>query len=46
MIELKNGRAAFERSWSTCGGREIGIALHNPSSAADDRTFTLSVSLR
>jgi hypothetical protein len=45
-IELRNGRALFERSWSTCGGREIGIALHNPSAATDDRTFRLTVSLR
>jgi hypothetical protein len=45
-IELNEGRAELERAWTTCSGREIGIALHNPSSTADDRTFTVTVSLR
>ena len=44
-IELVRGRATLDLPWSTCGGREIGIAFHNPSPATDGRTFTLSVRL-
>jgi hypothetical protein len=44
-IELKKGEATLELPWSTCGGREVGIALENPAAAADDRTFTLTVRL-
>jgi hypothetical protein len=45
-IELDaKGRGALDLPWSTCGGREIGIALHNPSATVDDRTFTLTVRL-
>jgi hypothetical protein len=42
-IPLVDGRATVEVPWSTCRGRELGIALHNPSPAVDGRTFTLRV---
>jgi hypothetical protein len=44
-IALTKGRAVIDRPWSTCGGRELGIALHNPSASVDDRTFTVRVRL-
>jgi hypothetical protein len=44
-LELKKGRAALDLPWSTCGGREVGIALENPAPGIDDRTFTVTVRL-
>lgn len=45
-FELRNGRATVQMPWTTCDGREIGIATHNPSLTAEDRTFFLNVRLR
>jgi hypothetical protein len=45
QIELEEGRATVELPWSTCGGKEVGVALLNPSAIADDRTFTVTVAL-
>jgi hypothetical protein len=42
---LAKGRAVIDRPWSTCGGRELGIGVHNPSATVDDRTFTVRVRL-
>jgi hypothetical protein len=44
-VQLKKGRAALDLAWSSCGGREIGIALLNPSAGVDRRQFKLSVRL-
>jgi hypothetical protein len=44
-IALTKGHAQVDVPWSTCGGREIGIAFDNPSPALDDRTFTLRMEL-
>ena len=43
---LRNGRANLRMGWSTCTGRELGIALYNPSLTVEDRTFFLNVRLR
>jgi hypothetical protein len=45
-LTLRKGRAVIERPWSTCGGREVGIAVHNPSPDLDARTYSVSVQLR
>jgi hypothetical protein len=44
-LQLKKGRARVDLPWTTCSSREIGVALHNPSPATDDRTFTLTARL-
>jgi hypothetical protein len=44
-LALKKGKAALDLPWSSCGGREIGIALYNPSAVVDRRTFKVSVRL-
>jgi hypothetical protein len=44
-LPLNKGRAAFERPWTTCGGREVGVAVLNPSADVDRRTFKLKVRL-
>jgi hypothetical protein len=44
-IELEKGRATVDLPWSTCSGREIGVALENPAPATDDRTFAVTVRL-
>ena len=41
-----SGRARLDLPWTTCSGREVGIALLNPSTAVDRRTFRLAVALR
>jgi len=45
-LTLVNGRATIERPWTTCGGREIGVAFLNPSATVDDRVFTLRAVLK
>lgn len=45
-LTLVRGRATAEVPWSTCGGREVGVALHNPSSTADARRFVMRVALK
>jgi hypothetical protein len=44
-LPLVDGRAVINRPWTTCGGRELGIAVENPSAAVDGRTFTVRVRL-
>jgi hypothetical protein len=44
-LTLRNGSATFELPWSTCAGREVGVALHNPSPSVDARTFKLRIEL-
>jgi hypothetical protein len=42
-LPLVKGRATLVLPWTTCAGREVGLALHNPAAGVDDRTFTLDV---
>ena len=45
-VELTEGRASIEIPWSTCGGREIGVAFHNPSWRVDARRFVIRARIR
>jgi hypothetical protein len=45
-VTLVRGRAVVEVPWSTCGGREVGVAFHNPSASVDARRFVLRPDLR
>ncbi len=38
---LRRGRASISLPWSTCPGREVGIAFHNPAVHVEDRAFFL-----
>jgi hypothetical protein len=45
-LTLRAGRTVINVPWSTCSGREIGLAVHNPSADDDERRFTLRIELR
>jgi hypothetical protein len=45
-VALKKGRATMTLPWSTCAGREVGIALLNPSETIDGRVFAVRAALR
>jgi hypothetical protein len=44
-VPLVKGRTTIERPWTTCTGRELGVALQNPSGTVDARRFRLRVEL-
>ena len=47
LVALNAGGTAKRNiKWSTCGRREVGIALFNPSGTIDDRRFTVTAELR
>jgi hypothetical protein len=41
-VTLVKGKASLDLPWTTCGGREVGVAFANPSPATDTRTFKLT----
>jgi hypothetical protein len=45
-LQLVAGRGRTTVPWSTCGGRELGLALLNPSETVDHRRFTVRVEVR
>jgi hypothetical protein len=45
-VALRRGRAVVEVPWSTCGGREVGLAFQNPSPSMDERRFVVRPELR
>ena len=44
-IVLKMGKAALDLPWTTCGGRELGVAFSNPSPVLNGRTFRMAARL-
>jgi hypothetical protein len=42
---LSSGHATVEMPWTTCTGREAGVAVYNPSPGIDGRIFRLRIEL-
>jgi hypothetical protein len=46
LVLDSQGRATKSVSWSTCNGRELGLAFYNPSGSVDDRVFSVTTQIK